>query len=189
MAGLFSDYIPDKLLPEHESDREIPIERTARSKRVSPQESEFDEELMSPDAICPVMKMTQAAYAAVMSDLASEPFRRELGGLLLGPDDAQDLVTRYVKDDTGLSTYATFTIGHERLNQVLRRVRPAKQTCVGIVHSHPDGICRPSGGDLAFLSRIFASPVNGNGSHSFLFPIVLRNDPCRAIYSGACYLL
>ncbi|MEZ6146892.1 MAG: hypothetical protein R3B91_16040 [Planctomycetaceae bacterium] len=52
---------------------------------------------------------------------------------------------------------------------------PAKQTCVGIVHSHPDVIRRPSGAIWPF-SRIFASPVNGNGSHSFLFPIVCNGQ-------------
>lgn len=119
----------------------------------------------------PVIKMTQPTYVAVMSDLARKPFRTELGGILLGPIDAQDVVVRYLKDHRGDATPASFTIDHNGLTTAIRNSKPAGLTCVGIVHSHPNGICRPSGGDLAFLDRIFANPKNSDCG-CFFFPIV-----------------
>lgn len=121
----------------------------------------------------PVLKITQAAYAAILEDLAGQPFQQEQGGILLGPEDAQDLVVRYVKDEHGEATFASFTIDVDSLNAAIRKVRPAGLTCVGIVHSHPDGFSRPSGGDIQFLERIFAHPKNGGGNGYFLFPIVM----------------
>ncbi|MCA9075283.1 MAG: Mov34/MPN/PAD-1 family protein [Planctomycetaceae bacterium] len=164
-------------LPEFESRRDKPHPVPHRARKCERQdESEPEAQSFTDEPIRPVMKMTQAAYEAVMEDLAGQPFEREQGGMFLGPDDAQHLVTRYVKDEHGLSTAGSFTIDHEVLNGVIQHVRPAHLTCVGLVHSHPNGICRPSGGDLHFLHRIFSSPKNGNGSHSFLFPIVCNRQ-------------
>jgi len=126
------------------------------------------------DGAMPVMKMTQACYENVMKDLARQRFTREQGGMLIGPDDSNDIVTHYVKDEFGHSTTASFTIDHETLNRAINRVRPAKMICVGLIHSHPDGIARPSGGDIAFLQRLFHSPRNHQGSPGFLFPIVCQ---------------
>jgi len=122
------------------------------------------------DESYPTLKMTQAAYSAVMADLARKSFQREEGGILLGPSDEPELAIRYLKDVKGDSRPASFTIDADYLNGEIARVRDAGLTCVGIVHSHPDGICRPSYGDLEFLQRIFANPKNGGGM--FLFPIV-----------------
>lgn len=122
--------------------------------------------------IQPVLKMTGATYESLMKDLGQSPFHHEQGGILLGPRDAQHLAIRYVKDCRGEATFASFTIDTESLNKAIREVRSAGLTCVGIVHSHPSGFCRPSGGDIEFLERIFAHPKNGDGNGYFLFPIV-----------------
>ena len=92
------------------------------------------------------------------------------GGILLGPEDTQDLVIRYVKDTHGDSRPASFTIDENYLNREIKKVREAGLSCVGIIHSHPPGCTRPSYGDLEFLRRIFGNPKNGGGW--FLFPIV-----------------
>lgn len=120
------------------------------------------------------LKITQACLDAIMADLAGSPFVSEQGGMLIGPDDTQDLITHYVKDRNGHSTTASFTIDHVTMNEEIRRVRPARLICVGFVHSHPDGISSPSGGDLAFLRRLFDIPSNRTSSNSCLFPIVCQ---------------
>ncbi|MEZ5942899.1 MAG: Mov34/MPN/PAD-1 family protein [Planctomycetaceae bacterium] len=116
------------------------------------------------------MLITQGAYTAIMRDLASRPFQREQGGILLGPNDTPDLVTHYVKDEWGTGRTTSFTISPDHLNRIIDSVRSANITCVGLVHSHPPGICQASHGDMQFLHRIFSNPKNGGGR--FLFPIV-----------------
>lgn len=124
------------------------------------------------EAARPVMKMTQAAYSLVMSDLSSDRFYEEEGGILFGPSDTQDLVTHYVKDRHGRSSAASFTVDHKTLNKSIKHRKPASLSCIGIIHSHPHGITRPSGGDIAYLSQLFSDTRNQSGQPYFLFPIV-----------------
>jgi proteasome lid subunit RPN8/RPN11 len=133
-------------------------------------------DLVREELAIPKVIMTNATYEAVMKDLSRKPFRREQGGILVGPIDGQNIAIRYVKDENGRGTYASFTIDFEGLNKEIREVRREGLICVGIIHSHPDGICHPSGGDILFLRRLFANPKNGGGNGYFIFPIVAGGE-------------
>lgn len=137
----------------------------------------------------PVMRMTQSVYRLILDDLDESPFHGEHAGVLFGPEDEPDLVTYYLPDQTGQSTATSFTLDHYVLNLDIRRLKPELH-CVGIVHSHPPGITRPSYGDLQYLAKLFGKPKNDDCDF-ILFPIVANgrlypfiidaSDSCRVV--------
>lgn len=119
----------------------------------------------------PVMKMTQGVHRSIHAYFGSHPFQHEQAGLIIGPEEDQDLVTHFIDDPSGTATAASFTIDAKFLNSEIQRVRNAGLAAVGLIHSHPPGICRPSYGDLVFLDRLFSRPTNGADGQPLLFPI------------------
>jgi len=88
-----------------------------------------------------------------MSTIVARP--PETGGVLVGPRDS-DLVTEFFFDQAARCTSASYSPDHEAINRLSREVwRPAQLELKGFVHSHPDGLESPSGGDLAYIRRIF----------------------------------
>jgi proteasome lid subunit RPN8/RPN11 len=116
-----------------------------------------------------MMKITQPALIAMMDYLLSrEP---ESAGMLLGPADDDQLITHFVPDRTGRGTSASFELGTDELNAVLKRMKPAGINCKGISHTHPLGVPSPSQGDLNYLRRVFGLPTNTEAAQFYL-PIV-----------------
>src|SRR5207245_2905285 len=81
------------------------------------------------------------------------------------------LITHFVPDRTGHSTPASFELGTDELNEILRRMKPAGINCKGIGHTHPTGVPSPSHGDLVYLRRVFGLPANADPAQ-FYMPIV-----------------
>lgn len=108
----------------------------------------------------PVLRLTYSAFDSIMQDLTKRPFRRERAGILLGPSEDDDLVTHYERDHSGKGTPVSFTLNAVALNQVLLRYKRARMTCLGFAHAHPDGVTKLSGGDLAYVQKLFANPKN-----------------------------
>ena len=130
----------------------------------------------------PVLKMTQSAFLDCMHELTSR--RPESGGMLLGPEDDDDLVTVYIHDENGKATAASFTIDEVGLNLILNRFRDRGLNCKGLIHSHPAGVTSPSGGDLEYVRKVFANDDNEAAGQFFLpiicddrmYPYLVRQD-------------
>jgi len=121
--------------------------------------------------IGPIMKITQSAYRAIMDDLVERPFWREKAGMLLGPTAEDDLVTHYIPDRNGQSTYSSFTLDATGLNKTLQNFKRVESNCKGVVHVHPPGVLQPSVGDLTYVAKLFANPKNTEATQ-VLLPIV-----------------
>jgi proteasome lid subunit RPN8/RPN11 len=119
-------------------------------------------------ASLPLLTMTQAVYRHTMHQLGSRP--PEAAGILLGPEDAESLVTHFVLDTVGIGTSVSFSLDAANLNDVLAHYRQCRLTCVGIAHSHPAGIHAPSHGDLMYVERVFGCSSNREAKQ-FVFPI------------------
>lgn len=130
--------------------------------------SPFSRRRRARPAYLPLLKMTQGAYHQMMAALAERP--PEAAGILLGPKDDEPLATHFVLDASGVATTVSFQLDVEHLNEILCQCRQFDLTCVGIVHSHPTGICGPSHGDLIYVERVLGHEANGNAG-VFLFPI------------------
>jgi proteasome lid subunit RPN8/RPN11 len=126
------------------------------------------------------LKITQPAYRMMMDYLLTQT--PEAAGLLLGPADDDHLITHFVADRTGQSGPASFELGIEELNEVLKRVKHAGINCKGIAHSHPAGIPSPSHGDLNYLARVFGLPGN-EGTSQFFMPIVCGGRLYAYVYA------
>ena len=113
------------------------------------------------------MRFTQQAYLALMKAMGEvEP---EAGGLILGPRDS-DLVTHFHRDEEGVATPVTFTLGAKGLNAALKIYKEAKVEVKGFVHSHPRRVKAPSGPDLEYAAQLLQNPKN-EGAEELLIPI------------------
>lgn len=115
----------------------------------------------------PPMRMLQSAYMDIMGHLSEVV--PEAGGMLLGPKGTS-VVTHYFIDEKGKATAASFTLDAVGLNRMLKKALACNLDCKGLVHSHPPGCTRPSGGDLAYVRKSFANEKN-SGLTEFLLPI------------------
>jgi hypothetical protein len=115
----------------------------------------------------PLMRFTHQAYGEVMKVLGElEP---EAGGLLLGPRDS-DLVTHFHRDEDGVGTAGTFTLGAKGLNAALKVYKEARLEVKGVAHSHPRFVKGPSGPDLDYATQLLQNPKN-EGADELLMPI------------------
>jgi proteasome lid subunit RPN8/RPN11 len=105
----------------------------------------------------PPMKWTQSVYQQVMREIGSKP--PELGGILLGPT-GETLATHFVFDETGRGSTASWTFGHNRINEILRQYVPLKLDMKGFVHSHPSGVTSLSAQDVDDFRKPFANTKN-----------------------------
>lgn len=150
-----------------------PVRRKRRRADLLPSEPTrpSDEEHVGEDEPLPlwIMKITQPALRQMMDYLlARDP---ESAGMLLGPADDDLLITHFVPDRTGRGTSASFELGTDELNDVLKLTKPAGINCKGIGHTHPVGVPSPSHGDLIYLRRVFGLPTNADAAQ-FYMPIV-----------------
>jgi proteasome lid subunit RPN8/RPN11 len=163
----------DRRSTGHEIGDLKPAHRKQHRTESTPRETTrpIDEEQVDQDEPLPLMmmKITQPALRDMLGYLlAREP---ESAGLLLGPTNDDLLITHFVPDRTGRGTSASFELGTDELNDVLKRMKPAGINCKGIGHSHPAGISSPSHGDLIYLRRVFGLPSNADAAQ-FYMPIV-----------------
>ena len=170
-------YQPEPPAERRSTDREIgdlkPAQRKHRRAESTQRETTrpIDDEQVDEHEPLPlwIMKITQPALRDMLDYLlAREP---ESAGLLLGPTNDDLLITHFVPDRTGRGTSASFELGTDELNDMLKRAKPAGINCKGIGHSHPAGISSPSHGDLIYLQRVFGLPTNADTAQ-FYMPIV-----------------
>jgi proteasome lid subunit RPN8/RPN11 len=159
-------------------------ERTAMTAGRSPreQQEELPDDWPLPSDPPPIMRMTHAAYGAILRELTSR--RPEYGGMLLGPKDS-DVVTHFVADENGLAGSASFTLDAAGLNRTLREFRQCGLDAKGLVHSHPHGMTRPSAGDLHYVQKALANPRNRE-ARDFHLPIVCNGQLYPYVISRDC---
>ena len=154
-------------------------------QRVSDRDTSDDWPL--PAGPLPAIRLLQTAYSDAMRVLTSR--RPECAGMLLGPSDS-DIVTHCVADEHGRATTASFTLDAAWLNRVLREFQRCGINAKGLIHSHPAGVTRPSGGDLRYVARSLGNPKNKDCSEFFLpivcdrrlYPyVVTREEPGRVL--------
>lgn len=119
-----------------------------------------------------VMKITRS----VMRDIMCEIGKRdpESGGVIIGPA-YEPLGTNFVFDETGICTGASWTFGHVKLNEILRKYLPLGFDAKGYVHSHPAGYRRLSPGDMLIPQKAFANQKNED-LHEVWMPILVDGD-------------
>lgn len=81
----------------------------------------------------------------------------ESGGML-GGSRLDGVARTFHFDQAAATSAATYSPDTTSVNALLReRWNPAGVNLLGFVHSHPAGMARPSGGDLAYAERILAA--------------------------------
>jgi proteasome lid subunit RPN8/RPN11 len=114
-----------------------------------------------------VMKIAEDAHDSMMGHLAGhEP---EVAGALMAVKGT-DLMTRFIADEWGHGTGASFTFGTAELNRVIRPHIERGEEVIGIVHSHPRGFRDLSYGDRVYFTALFRNPKN-EGLDEFWCPI------------------
>lgn len=117
----------------------------------------------------PRMVMTQSCYRHILAELTKRP--PEAGGILLGPEDDDDIITHFLLDEYAHTTPTSFTLAAAWLNENLKQYRHCRMNGKGLIHSHPPGCSRPSYGDLAYVRKLLANDRNQKAPAVFL-PIV-----------------
>jgi proteasome lid subunit RPN8/RPN11 len=105
----------------------------------------------------PPMKWTQTVYQQIIQEISSKP--PELGGILLGPT-GELLATHFIFDETGRGSSASWTFGHNRINEILRQFVPLKLDMKGFIHSHPRGVTSLSAQDVTDFRKPFTNAKN-----------------------------
>jgi len=142
-------------------------------------------------AIVPIGDEELAIARPMLDDLASQlAYRgREEAGLLFGAPGMK-LATFFVRDKAGEKTASSFTLHTPPLNATIRRAKPWNLHLLAVVHSHPDGVWRPSAGDIHYVRQLFAHPRNDTAQRLFmpllvnglLIPYLLyRDEPDRVV--------
>ena len=109
--------------------------------------------------------MTAEVYEQIKSTIGCR--RPEQGGIL-GSSDGKH-IDHYYFDKTADRTSASYTMDTKALNEVIHNWNDNDIRLVGIIHSHPYGITKPSYGDMETAKRIIESiDVQGR----FFTPIV-----------------
>lgn len=98
------------------------------------------------------MVITDLALEQIRNDIALEDPER--GGALYGPRSFP-LITHFEYDHDGLTSSTTYVPSSRLIANVPRIERETGLHFKGIVHSHPLGFTRPSGGDAKTVSSFF----------------------------------
>ncbi|MBT3380513.1 MAG: hypothetical protein HN742_00115 [Lentisphaerae bacterium] len=98
------------------------------------------------------LTVTAAVYDAIKAFIGDHPAER--GGMLGRNGDG--VIRHFEPDPGGRCTTGAYDPDIDRLNQVIKQWKMAGITFCGFVHSHPRGICRPSGHDEWYAGEILA---------------------------------
>lgn len=98
------------------------------------------------------MVITDLVYEQIRAQIAAHAPER--GGALYGPR-AFPLVTHFEFDADGLTSSVSYVPSSRLIANVPRVERETGLQFKGIVHSHPDGFIRPSGGDEQTVGSFF----------------------------------
>lgn len=101
----------------------------------------------------PKMQFLESAHNEIINTIGSRP--AESGGLLFGKEDDY-VVQKFVFDKHAKVTRSTYTFNTEFLNPEIKRLWNEEQlSCIGFIHSHPNGYERLSPPDVEYFSSMF----------------------------------
>lgn len=120
------------------------------------------------------MVITDIVYAEIHDRIAAHPAER--GGALYGPRN-YPLVTHFEYDEAGKTSSVSYVPSSRLIANVPRIERETGLQFKGIIHSHPRGLTRPSGGDEQTVGSFFR--LNPHLSQMAL-PIVQPVPPAQS---------
>ena len=104
------------------------------------------------ESAAPPLRMTAAVHRQILGAVGSKEPEQ---GMLLGGDLADGIVRHVVFDDSARRTGATYSPDVVRLNALLSEWwGPSGIRLLGVVHSHPGRLGRPSEGDRKYAGAI-----------------------------------
>jgi len=109
--------------------------------------------------------MTGEVYFQICRTIGTR--KPEQGGILGSSDGVH--IDHYYFDESAERTSASYTMNAKALNEVIHEWNDNGIQLVGIIHSHPHGVTKPSYGDMQTAKHIIES-INVNGK--FFTPIV-----------------
>lgn len=98
------------------------------------------------------MVITDIVYAKIHDSIAAHPAER--GGALYGPRH-YPFVTHFEFDEEGKTSYVSYVPSSRLIENVARIERETGLQFKGIIHSHPQGVTRPSDGDEQTVVSFF----------------------------------
>jgi len=114
----------------------------------------------------PKMQFLEEAFNDIVSTIGNR--HAESGGLLFGKEDDY-VVRKFIFDKHANVTGSTYTFNTEFLNPEIKRLwNDESLSCIGFVHSHPNGYNRLSQPDIAYFTSMFESMPRKH----YLTPIV-----------------
>ena len=113
--------------------------------------------------------MSQTAYQQLLRDIGAH--KPERGGYLLGPVNER-MASHFVFDETGVGSAVSWTFGHGRINELLKKYVPLGLDLKGFVHSHPSRMTSLSSQDLTDFCKPFGNGKNGDLTE-ILAPLVV----------------
>ena len=133
----------------------------------------------------PRVHMAISAYHDLLTSITSRP--PESGGILLGPVQADNVVTGFHFDHGGTCSGTTYSPDHVTLGRMMKETwLPQGLDMKGFCHSHGGGYDTLSPGDLTYIQRLleanqdmqlFLAPVVLPAAFRVHFLVVLRSDP------------
>lgn len=112
----------------------------------------------APDAdFVSAFRITETAFEEIKNTLGKFP--AETGGLLLG-DPKTGVITDFLFDEDARTTGVIYYPTVDFLNREIPRFEKKGKYALGIAHSHPRGMIRPSGPDLSAAYNNITSPHN-----------------------------
>ena len=120
----------------------------------------------------PVVRMKRSAFADAMCSICSNP--PETGGILLGPVEADHIITDFYFDKGANCSGSTYSPDHKSLSKKMKEEWiPNNVDMKGFVHSHPGTFDRLSNGDMAYITRLLE--INEDMS-IFIAPIIIPHQ-------------
>jgi proteasome lid subunit RPN8/RPN11 len=114
----------------------------------------------------PTMKFLDGVYNEIINTIGTRP--AESGGLLFGKEDDY-VVRKFVFDKNARVSRSTYTFNTDFLNPEIKRLwNDEGLSCIGFIHSHPNGYGRLSPPDIEYFSSMFESMPRKH----YLTPIV-----------------
>lgn len=102
------------------------------------------------------LRIVDEVVEAIAATVGSRP--PESGGGLLGVPDER-LVTRFLFDPTARTGASVYHNSEELIQEIAKAEQETSQRFVGILHSHPRSLARPSGQDrFEFATALAANP-------------------------------
>lgn len=99
------------------------------------------------------IKFIESAFNSIIDTIGSN--KAETGGLLFGYEEDY-IVRKIVFDRHAETTKSSYTFNTEFLNPEVKRLWETENlSCIGFIHSHPNGYSKPSSADISYFMSMF----------------------------------